>query len=131
MKQNLASHPGTIFLVLVAIGIISSSYLSAAQEQEIFILSASEWNVPRTTEAILSMPALQKTIQAYNKVAAAKIQIRYPGGDEGTLWAHELRSWFVSLGIASHHIELLPGARDVGQLELIVISMPVDKQAVK
>jgi hypothetical protein len=95
-----------------------------AQEQNVFILSSSEWNVPRTTETILAMPALQKTIQAYRISREGQIQIRYPGGDEGTLWANELRSWLVALGIASKHIDLLPGSRDPGQLELEVHELP-------
>lgn len=98
--------------------------LLAADADNVFVLSASEWNIPRTPEAILSMPALQQTMQAYSKTEHAKIQIRYPGGDEGTLWANELRSWFISLGVASRYIELLPGSPDPGQVELRVTAVP-------
>jgi hypothetical protein len=96
----------------------------AAQESDVFVLKSSEWNVPRTSDSILAMPALNKTVQAFSKHPGARIQIRYPGGDEGTLWATELRSWLVALGIASRHIELLPGSRDPEQLELRVIAPP-------
>jgi len=92
-----------------------------AKPPDIFILKASEWNVPRTTAAILGMPSLRQTIQAYNQQPDSIIQIHYPGGDEGTLWATELRSWLVALGVASHRIELLPGSRKDGQLELQVL----------
>ena len=111
--------------VIVIVCLLGSLPLGYAQEPVVFILKASEWNVPRTSEAILAMPALGKTVQAYNKNPKAQIQIHYPGGDEGTLWATELRSWLVSLGIASQHIELLPGSRDPEQLELQVITPPV------
>ena len=107
--------------VIVITCLFSSLQSGYAQEQAVFILKASDWNVPRTTETILAMPALQQTIQAYNKHPKAKIQIRYPGGDEGTLWATELRSWLVALGIASTHIELSPGSRDAATLELQVM----------
>ena len=107
--------------VIVITCLFSSLQSGYAQEQAVFILKASDWNVPRTTETILAMPALQQTIQAYNKHPKAKIQIRYPGGDEGTLWATELRSWLVALGIASTHIELSPGSRDAATLELQVV----------
>lgn len=110
--------------VAVLIYMLCSLSLVQAQDTPVYILTASEWNVPRTTETILGMPALQHTFQAYNKHPKAKIQIHYPGGDEGTLWATELRSWLVALGIASQHIELLPGSRKDGQLELQVISPP-------
>lgn len=102
-----------------------------AQDGAVFILKASDWNVPRTTQTILGMPAVRQTVRAYNKNPKAKIQIRYPGGDEGTLWAAELRSWLVALGIASEHIELLPGSRDAGSLELQVMPPAVFEQPVK
>jgi len=95
-----------------------------AQEANEFVLRSSEWNVPRTNDSILAMPALKKTVQAFSKYPGARIQIRYPGGDEGSLWATELRSWLVALGIASRHIELLPGSHDPEQLELQVIPPP-------
>jgi len=101
-----------------------------AQEQEVYVLKTSEWNVPRTTDSILAMPALKKTVQAFSKHPGAIIQVHYPGGDEGTLWATELRSWLVALGIASRHIELLPGSHDPDQLELQVIP-PSRVRAVK
>jgi len=93
-----------------------------AQDSPVYILTASAWNVPRTTQSVLAMPALQKTVRAYDKHPKSRIQIHYPGGDEGTLWAAELRSWLVSLGVASQHIELLPGTRKPGQLELQVVA---------
>lgn len=96
-----------------------------ADGNKVFILTNNEWNVPRTTRTVLDMPALRKTIQAYDKHTGSRIQIHYPGGDEGTLWASELRSWFVSLGVASNHIVLLPGTRKPGQLELqVMLSSP-------
>jgi len=75
-----------------------------AQEQDVYVLKASEWNVPRTTDAILSMPALNKTVQAFSKHPGSRIRIRYPGGD------------------------VLPGSRDPGQLELQVITPPGQNQ---
>ena len=117
------------FRIAMLLACLVGNYtLVYAQAPKVFILTASDWNVPRTTETILAMPALRQTVQAYNKQAKAKIQIRYPGGDEGTLWATELRSWLVSLGIAASHIDLLPGSRDPGQLELEVISPAVFEQ---
>ena len=92
-----------------------------AQQPEVYVLKTSEWNIPRTTDSILTMPALKKTVRAFSSQPGSRIQILYPGGDEGTLWASELRSWLVSLGIASRYIELLPGSSSPDQLELQVI----------
>lgn len=110
-----------ILMSLVTPALLIGANFALAETPAVFILTTSEWNVPRTTETILAMPALQKTIQAYNQNPGSIIQIHYPGGDEGTLWASELRSWLVALGVASRHIELLPGSRKAGQLELQVM----------
>ncbi|MBI1422696.1 MAG: hypothetical protein GC149_04445 [Gammaproteobacteria bacterium] len=107
-----------VLILSLALLWFTSAY---AQNPEVHILSDADWNVPRTNESILKMPALVQTMRDYDEHPDAKIQIRYPGGDEGTLWANEVRSWLVALGVASRHIELLPGSRKDGQLELQVM----------
>ncbi len=122
--MNYSSRRSVPYLCMVVILLCLpvAGVVAQTKQSPVYILTASDWNVPRTTETILHMPALQHTVQDYNKHPNAKIQIHYPGGDEGTLWATELRSWLVALGIASRHIELLPGSRKDGQLEMQVIT---------
>jgi len=109
--------------LLIALGcLFCATQPLRAQASPTYVLTQSAWSVPRTTQSVLAMPALQKTVRAYDKHPKSHIQIHYPGGDEGTLWAAELRSWLVSLGVASRHIELLPGTRKSGQLELQVVT---------
>ena len=92
-------------------------------EEVPYILTAQQWNVPRTESAILTMPPLQSMMQAYQKSKQpARLLVKYPGGDEGTLWAYELRGWLISLGIGSEHIELVPGSRDANQLEIYLLN---------
>ena len=94
---------------------------SLAEDQQ-YILTAQQWNVPRTESAILSMPPLRSMMQAYQKsTQPARLLVKYPGGDEGTVWAYELRGWLISLGIGSEQIELVPGARDASQLEIYLM----------
>lgn len=84
-------------------------------------LSTQLWNVPRSAETVLAMPPLQKTMQELREQAQAHLMILFPGGDEGTLWAHELRAWLISLGLASEKIELVPGSPDPQTIQLRVI----------
>lgn len=84
------------------------------------MLSAQQWSVPRTGEALLEMPALRAAVEAYTAQGEAVLVIRHPGGDEGVLWAHELQSWLVALGIGSAHIELVPGSPDPQAIALEV-----------
>lgn len=50
-----------------------------------------------------------------------RILIAYPGGEDGVIWAGELRAWLIALGVASSHIELQPGTRREDIIELTVI----------
>ena len=48
--------------------------------------------------------------------------IRYPGGEDGLLWAHELRSWLVALGIPLQDQELVAGSHQGDRIELELIT---------
>lgn len=89
--------------------------------EDIEKLSQAQWNVPRSAATIITMSPIQNTVRKYQTSGGSRIHIRYAGGDEGTLWVNELRSWLVSLGIPSSDIELVPGASDPEQLELRVV----------
>ena len=92
--------------------------LSWANEK--VILSHEEWSMPKTTESVLKMKAVNFVLSEFNKNRNSRLVILYPGGDEGTLWAAEFKSWLISLGIRSRNIELKPGGSQPGALELVV-----------
>ena len=111
------------FSILTGFVLVGVVFNSVQARDKPYLLTDVQWNVPRTESAILSMPTLQSVMKAYQADQTTnRLLIKYPGGDEGTLWAYELRSWLVSLGISSNHIELVPGARNVNQLEIFVQS---------
>ena len=88
MKRLATTSRYSLVLLLGVLGLTASVQ---AKQAPVYVLSASDWNVPRTSKSILSMPALQHTMQAYNKNPKATIQVHYPGGDEGTLWGSRAR----------------------------------------
>lgn len=100
-------------------------------------LTSDQWAVPRSADAVISMPALANTMQALRETAGGRLLLRYPGGDAGTLWMNELRSWLVSLGVPSEMIETVPGSPDEQVIELEVLAplgaatqvMPIWKSA--
>ncbi|MGD8782782.1 MAG: hypothetical protein PVG75_00010 [Thioalkalispiraceae bacterium] len=100
---------------------LASSIESSNASEKNFILTAQQWNIPRSASSILGMQALQDAMRAFQSTENNRLLIKYPGGDEGTLWAYELRGWLVSLGVASDHIELIPGSGNPEQLEIMVI----------
>lgn len=72
-------------------------------------ISADEWSRPRAGQSLVTMPALRHAVKGLNAEPMSILLIRYPGGDEGALWANELRDWLVSLGLPSSRIKIYPG----------------------
>ncbi len=75
-----------------------------------YALYAEQWEISRSGESILSLPVLNKIINAWLGDRQKKIEIQYPGGEEGEFWVHELTDWLVSLGIPSDHMVIVPGS---------------------
>lgn len=73
-------------------------------------LSAEQWELARDGESILSLPAINALINAWLTDKQKKIEIQYPGGEEGEFWVQELTDWLVSLGIPSNHMVLVTGS---------------------
>ena len=90
--------------------------------ENVALLHAKEWSVPKNTAAILSMPAINESMKKLQKSSTSILKLKYPGGDEGTLWVNELRSWLVTLGLSSKRIELVQGSAISTTIELDVLS---------
>lgn len=89
-------------------------------------ISIEEWSRPRSGESLVQMPGLVKAVKALNADPLSKLQLRYPGGEEGALWTSELRDWLVSLGIPSSRIELYPGQ---SSNENITLTLKTEKES--
>lgn len=90
--------------------------------ENVELLHAKEWSVPKQATTILLMPAINKSMQKLKKNISATLKVKYPGGDEGTLWANELRSWLIALGLSSKRIDLIPGSAISTTIELEVLA---------
>lgn len=88
--------------------------------EDVELLHAKEWSVPKQTATILEMPAIYNSMQKLQNNQNTSLKIKYPGGDEGTLWVNELRSWLIALGLSSNRIELIPGSAISTTIELEV-----------
>ncbi len=74
-----------------------------------FEIGAEQWARPRSGERVVAYKSLQKLVRHLDQHAAVVVNIRYAGGDEGQLWAEELRGWLVALGIPGDRIRLRAG----------------------
>jgi hypothetical protein len=95
--------------------LLGPSVVPAAESWQ---LSALEWAQPRHGEWLVTQPALAGAVGALQQQPDSRLMIRYPGGDEGVLWAEELQAWLVALGIASSRIERIPGSGAADRIQL-------------
>jgi hypothetical protein len=117
--------------VLALFFMLISTAASAAGSVE--IITADDWARPRTGESLVQMPALKRTVRVYlgkdgsqsagqEDRRGQRILIRHPRGEEGVLWAEELRGWLVALGIPFADIEVSADSSRIDAIELAVKS---------
>lgn len=102
-----------LFLLVIAIP------LSA---EAVWTLHASDWARPRHGEWLINHPPLQEAVIALQHSPQSRLQLRYPGGDEGMLWVEELHAWLVALGVESTRIEVLPGSGEEAAIQIEVVT---------
>ena len=98
------------------------TFSSASVAENMERLQAKDWAIPKQASTVLKMPSIQSTMNKLDKEQDSILILRYPGGDEGTLWANELRSWLVALGLSSNRIVLVPGSSAIDIIELEIKS---------
>ncbi len=74
-------------------------------------ITASEWTRPRAGETVAHLPGLAAIVNKSQQTTQKHIVIRHPDGEEGILWAEELRGWMIALGIASTRIRVTAGSK--------------------
>ncbi len=104
------------YWLLLAFALQSSAYAQS------FELSTDDWVRPRNGQAVAEFKALQQAVTAWSaNGGAGTIEIRYPGGEEGSLWARELTDWLVAFGVPSRYIQATAGSAGRDRIVLNVI----------
>ncbi|MDT8404462.1 hypothetical protein [Sulfuriflexus sp.] len=114
-----------LFILIVAPGMALESLPSSMVQSEPAnrqVLTAEMWARPRSGQAVLSMSPVRTAIRDLLNTPGSRLLVRYPGGDEGSIWAEELQGWLISLGIEPTLIEMRPGSSPQ-QIELEIMSI--------
>lgn len=115
----LSIMKSSIRITLISMALLFATNIFAA---DVELLHANEWSVPKQATTILAMPAIQKSMRKLQNNVNSFLKLKYPGGDEGTLWVNELRSWLIALGLSSKRIEMVPGSAISTTIELEVLT---------
>jgi hypothetical protein len=73
---------------------------------DVLTLGAGEWSGPRSGAALARHAPLKRLIADFERQPEGIILLRHGSGDESLLWAEEMRSWLVALGVPSPRIRL-------------------------
>lgn len=94
--------------------------LTGVAVAESWNLDRTAWSRPRSGEVVRSMPPVAEAVREWQSREEADLALIYPGGEEGELWAAELRDWLIALGVEAEAVRLQPGAPDGDTLVLRV-----------
>ncbi len=86
-------------------------------------LQAETWDISRHGEVLLKVPALSQVMKKWMLNPQQKIELRYPGGEEGELWVEELKGWLVALGVPSNVIQISPGSHAEDVIDIVLLEL--------
>ena len=72
----------------------------------------------RSGVARMALEPLPEVVRHLHENSRQRLIIGHPGDEQGSLWAHELRSWRVAPGILPWRIQLTTGGGRADVLEL-------------
>lgn len=102
-------------------GLLLATALQSAHAES-FELNTDDWVRPRNGTTVVQFEALRQAVTAWSAEGGdGVIEIRYPGGEEGSLWARELTDWLVAFGVPSRHIQAAAGSAGRDRIVLEVL----------
>ena len=81
-------------------------------------ITAAQWAQPRHGEWLLQQDSVAAVMRSLQQHPEGRVQIRYPGGDQGAWWAEEVQAWLVAMGLPSYRIVRVPGSTESDRLQL-------------
>jgi len=110
-----------IYIVMVVVFQMPVNAMAITGAEADNSLLAEQWEMSRSGDALVRIPVINKVVNQWSLEPNQRIELHYPGGEEGDLWVGELRDWMVSLGIPSKYIIVVPGSgvEDVIKLHVV------------
>lgn len=127
-KNKIGLNKASVSFVLLATVFLATLSLpgrgyaiesGAAKDQ--LVLHAEQWEAARAGDRLLSVPVLKHLVNTWAAHPHQKIELRYPGGEDGELWVSDLEDWLVSLGVASKYMSAVPGSGDADVIRFEII----------
>jgi hypothetical protein len=69
-------------------------------------VTAEQWSRPRSAAMVVALPGVRECVARWLADPRQRLVIVHAAGEEGALWASELRDWLVALGVPGAHLRL-------------------------
>ena len=103
--------------VMIALCAVTAAVASPVETE----LHAEQWELSRNGERLLGNDGLADVVNGWSSDRSQKIELQYPGGEEGELWVYQLMDWLVALGVPSANMVAVPGSGQADVIRLRVI----------
>ncbi len=81
----------------------------------------TDWPQYENGANVLALPQVVSILSQFVEHPKVLIEVLYPGGDAGRLWAESIVNWLVSFGVPLAYIESFAGSGSADQIALAVI----------
>jgi len=85
-------------------------------------ITQSEWPQYANGANLSALPQLRDLLQRFEEREGTRLEIRFPGGEQGNKWARQLQRWFVAYGVPSRYLTLAPGSGAPDRLLVMLVS---------
>lgn len=93
--------------ILMLVSLLLASGMVFAVEE--WTISGEQWDRPRSGEWVTNIKLIAEAVNRFREDDNMLLAIKHPTSEAGSLWAYELRSWLIALGIPSDYIKLSSG----------------------
>jgi len=101
--------------------LVTTCWNAAALSEHTEMLYRWQWPKYVTGANVIALEQIHTILSLYEEDEETYIEIRYPGGDAGRLWAESVAGWLTSYGVPGKYIELLPGSGGADRLAIAFI----------
>lgn len=82
---------------------------AGAAQSDQAIIDSKTWARPRSGTRLVAMPQLAAIMREFEVQPKKALVIYHASGDDGVLWADELRAWLIALGAPSARLVVRAG----------------------
>ena len=107
-----------LLLLVISVAGINGVF---AEEMSSMNISYEQWEASRHGEKLLKLAELTDLLRLWAENTEKMLEIHYPGGEEGELWAQELMDWLIALGVPSSSMQAVPGSGNEDIIKIVLI----------